>query len=57
MDSAALVKRYQKVLRELVYATGSEIRNSYQEWVDLAEEIDDLAELWNLANPNLERKP
>jgi hypothetical protein len=53
-----LVKRYQAVLRELVYSQpeSGEIRNSYQEWVDLSEEIDDLRELWNLAIAALEDK-
>lgn len=46
-----LLRRYQKVLLELLYSRpeSGEIRNSYQEWVDLSEEIDGLRELWNLA--------
>lgn len=53
-----LVKRYQAVLRELVYRApeSGEIRNSYQEWVDLSEEIDDLRELWDLAVTALENE-
>lgn len=49
MNEKDLLVRYQKALLELVYSTDTEIRNSYQEWVDLAEEIDGLKELYDLA--------